>query len=50
LNEVVKVSSGGHLAIKVRSAEDIPAVIEGIDTTFENSTAPQERKPKRHSP
>jgi putative ABC transport system permease protein len=41
LNEVVKdFNAAGTFAIKVRSAEDIPAVIEGIDTTFANSTAP----------
>ena len=30
----------GTIAIKVKSADDIPAVIDAIDSTFANSTAP----------
>ena len=41
LNEIVPdFDEIGTIAIKVKSADDIPAVIEEIDTTFANSTAP----------
>jgi putative ABC transport system permease protein len=41
LNELWnKYESSGVFAVRVRSAEEIPAVIEAIDSTFVSSTAP----------
>ena len=40
LNEVVKENQTSTFAVKVRSADDISAVAEAIDSAFVNSTAP----------